>query len=191
VHAGQRLGDGHQPSPPARALGQRLADIGGVALDEGVHHRAQRALVQSLGGGVHGHQRAGVDGLVVARLDELPVLHLQCDLVLEAGALAVQNQLLPALEQTREPAAAEDRRGAVAAGVAQQQHQRHAGAARRGRTDTGDDSGARDHLADLDRAQRGEACAVLVADRQEEERVLDGLQALLGEQLRALGTRPP
>ena len=107
VHAHERLGDGRQPATLARGLGQRLADIGRIALHELVHQRAQRALVQALGGRVDGHQRAGVDRLVVVGFHELPVLHLQGDLVPEARALAVQHQLLAALEHAREPAAAE------------------------------------------------------------------------------------
>ena len=61
-------------------------------------------------------------------LDQLPVLHLQGDLVAVARAAAVQDQLLAALQDAREKAAAEERRRAVAAGVAQEEHE---GGARR------------------------------------------------------------
>ncbi len=188
VRAPQRDRKADEVAPAPEGLGQCLGDVGGVRLDEPPLQRAQRALGQPLRGGVDRHQRAGMDGLVVGGVDDLPVLHLQRDLVLEAGALAVQDHALPALQDAREPAAAKQGRSAVATGVAQQQHQRGPPAAGRRRADPRDRARAGRHLAHLQAAHRGQPGPVLVADRQEEQRLLDRRQPLAGQELGALGT---
>ncbi len=180
------VGQRQQPPPRAHGVGQRLLDLVGVRLDEPPEQRAQRLLRQPLGAGVHGHERAGVDRLVVRRVHGFPFLHLQRDLVLVAGAAAVHDHPLAALHRTGNPRAAPDGGGGVAALVAQQDDERLAPAPGRRRTDPRHHARARHSLAGPDRAQRGKARAVLVAHRQVEERVADGDEALALEQLRAM-----
>src|SRR5262249_43221754 len=109
------------------------------------------------------------------------VLHLQRDLVAVARAAAVEDQLLAALQDPGEKSTAEERGGAEAAGVPQEQHERRARAAGRRRTDAGDGPGARHDLPGLDGGERREAGPVLVTDGDEEQRILDGGEALPGE----------
>ena len=184
------LGQRHEPPPRAHWIGQRLLDVVGVGLDEAPDQRAQRLLWQSLGARVHGDERAGVDRLVVGGLHRFPLLHLQADLVLVARAAAVHDHPLPTLHGTGDPRAAPDGGRGVAALVAQHDLQRMARAPGRRRADTDHDAGARCDLARADGAQWGEARAVLVAQRQVEERVADGDQALPLELLRAVRPHP-
>src|SRR6185503_5311219 len=93
-------------------------------------------------------------------------------------------------QDAREIAAAEEGGGPEAAGVPQQEHERRTRPARWWRTDAGDGPGARHDLPGLDGAERGEAGPVLVTDRDEEERVLDGRQILAGQELGALRPDP-
>jgi hypothetical protein len=180
------LGQRHEPPPHAHRIGQRLLDVVDVGLDEAPDQRAQRLLRQPLGAGVHGHERAGVDRLVVGGLHRFPLLHLQADLVLVARAAAVHDHPLAALDGAGDPRAAPDGGRAVAALVAQQDDERLAPAPGRRRADAGHDARAGHDLARADRAKGGEVRAVLVAQGQVEERVADGDEALPLELLGAV-----
>ena len=69
----------------------------------------------------------------------------------------------------------------------EQHGQRHPRPAAGRRADAADGARARAALARAEARERGELGPVLVAERQEEERVLDGVEAQLGEELGALG----
>jgi hypothetical protein len=100
----------------------------------------------------------------------------------------VQDQPLSARQHARQVVTAgEQRRRRIAALVAQQQRQWRPPPPRRRRADAGDDARARHRFADLERAQRREARAVLVPDGDEEQRITDRLQPLARQQLGALG----
>ena len=179
VSAAQGIGQRRQMAARTHSVGQRLVHLVRVRLDETPEQRAQRLLRQPLGGRVHGHERAGVDRLVVARVDRLPFLNVQADLVLVARAAAVHDQPLPALHGAGDPRPPEDGGGAIAALVTKHDGQRLSVATGRRRTEADHHAGTRRDLARAERAQRCEARAVLVAQWQVEERVADGGEAFL------------
>ncbi len=184
-----RLRQRRQPATHARGLGQRLLDGGAELLDHLPHQATQRALRQSFGRGVHRHETAGVQVLVVAALHQLPVLHGDGDLVAIAADLAVQHEALAARQHARQVVTTrEQRRRRIPAFVAQEQRERRATASGRRRADAGDDAGAGRRLADAERRQRCEPRAIFVADGHEEQRVADGLESLSPQQLGALGS---
>jgi hypothetical protein len=113
--------------------------------------------------------------------DDLEVRLPDRDRALEALDLSVQDQLLPALEDLREVRATEPRGRRVAGRIAQHHRERDPRATRRRRADAGDRPRRRRGLARLELAERDEPRAVLVAQRNEEHRVADRVQSLLGE----------
>jgi hypothetical protein len=120
--------------------------------------------------------------LVFAAFDELPVLHGDGDLVPIAADLAVQHQALAAREHALQIVPPrEQRRRRVAAVVAEEQGERRPPASRRWGTHAGNHARARDRLADLQRAERREARAVLVPDGNEEQRIAHGRESLSGQ----------
>ena len=173
---------------PARAhtLRQHLVHLGGVRFDEPPHEGAERALGQPFRERVHRHEPAGVQTLVLAVLDDLVVRLLDDDRALVAPDTTVQDELLAALEHAREIPPAEPARGGVAARVAQHHREGHPRASGRRRAHPDDHARARRGLAGHQRAERGQPRAVLVAERDEEERVLDGPKPLALELARAL-----
>ena len=188
VRAPHRLPQRREPASRPHRLGQRLLDLAPELLEDLPHQPPQRPLRQPFRRRVDGHQPAGVQVLVLAALDQLPVLRGDRELVAVAAHLAVQHQPLAPRQHPREIVPAREQRGRrVPALVPQQQRQRRPPPARRRRADAGDDARAGHRLAGAERAERREARPVLVPDGDEEERVADGLEPLAREQLRPLG----
>ena len=185
VEVVKRLRERHEPAPQPDRFGQNLGHLPGERVHEAPHERAQRPLRQPLRERVDRHEPARVQAVVLAALDDLVVGLLDDDRALVAGDLAVQHELLAALEDAREIAAAEPARGRVAARVPQEHAERRARPAGRRWTHADDRPRARGRLAGLERAEGREARAVLVAERDEEERVLDGGEPLPLQLLRA------
>src|SRR5678815_4535486 len=96
---------------------------------------------------------------------------------LEALDLTVHNEALAALQNPRHVGAVEPAGGGVAARVAQEGGERHATTPGRRWTDTGDLPRARVDLSHGEASERRQMCPILVSERQEEEGVLDGVQA--------------
>jgi len=175
----QPAGDGRSPGQRARGVGQDLGDLAGELVHDAPHERAQRALPEPLGERVDGHEAARVQALVLAALDDLPVRLLEHDRAPVARDPAVEDEALAALERAGQVAPAEPARRGVAARVPQHDREGLARAPGRRRREADDRARAGRRLARLERAERREPRAVLVAQRQEEQGVLDGAQALL------------
>ena len=130
-----------------------------------------------------------MQALVLAvALDDLEVGLANGEPALEALHLAVEHEALAPLEDPREIRAAEPRRGRMPGAVAQHDGERKTRAARRWRADARDHARRRGRLARLELAKRRQARAVLVAERDEEQRVADGREPLLAELRGALRT---
>jgi hypothetical protein len=96
----------------------------------------------------------------------------------------MEDQSLAAAQHALQVMTAREQRGrGVATLVPEEQRQRRAPPPWRWGADAGDDAGAGHRLADLERAQRREARAVLVANGDEEQRIAHRLEALARQQL--------
>ena len=185
VSAAQGDDQGGQPLAGAHPLGKHLVDLADMGVHEGAHERAEGPLGQPLRRRVDGHEPPGVQPLVVPRLHPFPVLDLDGHLAAMGLDLAVQDEALPAREHPGEMAARSEEGGHRKAALVAQHGREGRPGARRRRADTHDHAGARAHVAGAQLAQRGETRPVLVADGDEEEGILNGLEILAREQRRA------
>src|SRR2546426_24923 len=179
-------GQAAQSAAPAHPLGEPLPHLGGERVDEPPHERAERALGQSLGERVDRHETARVQPFVLAVLDDLVVWLLDDHRALVASHASVQDEPLAALEDARQVAPAEPAGGGVAARVTEHHGERHPRAAGRRRAHADGDPRARCGLPGYERMERSHARTILVAEGHEEERVLDGAEALALELAGAL-----
>ena len=117
-----------------------------------------------------------MDALVLARLDDLVIGMLDRDRAPEPRDLSVQHEPLPAREHALEVGRVEPDRRRVPCLVSQHHGERDAGPAPGRRAHTHDGAGARLRLARRERPERCQPRPILVAERDEEQGVLDGFE---------------
>ncbi len=171
---------------------ERILEPVDIGVDQPLHQAPHRARGEPAGEAVDRHQPSGVERLVAGLagavaalvLDDLEVLdlHLQRARAIALG-LAVHDEALAAPEEPLEVALPEPHAGEEPGAVAQQHRQRRPRAAPRRRADRADDPAHGGHLLGLEAPERSEVAAVLVARGQVVERVLDGPEAQVAEEL--------
>jgi hypothetical protein len=185
VPGADRAGDAVEVAARAERLRQRLGHAVDELVDEPPRQRAKPALRHALGGRIDGHESAGVQMLVIGALDELVVLdqHLEGAAAARRLHLAVDDQALAAREDALEVALVEPEGAEESRGVTEDDGERHAGAAARGRAHPGDRPRAGARVAGGHAPEREDVAPVLVASGQVQERVVDGREADALEEL--------
>ena len=189
MRASDRPGQRQQGAAGADALRQRIAELVGPAVHEALHEPPERPLGQPLGQRVDRNQTSRVEHLVRAILDELIVLHHHLERPAAVRLdLAVDDQVLAALEDSGQVRLVEPRAVEKAAHVPDHHDERHARPPARGRADARDGAGAGAGLSHRDASERGDLAPVFVAQRQVlDEGVLNGAETDPGQRLCALG----